>query len=159
MVVKTTYRRRYVRAYYQMRIGFLRSTVYYTGDKVGVPHALKANRRMNNNNNIPKTSRYIRNLSLNKIPNTRRRYTVIAKGFKTQQQMLAAYTVEIASLKEELARLKRGKKRKAIPNPNRRFISLGEALAAREDIPEKGSEKSAIIVESNSAEEPVSEVE
>ena len=49
MVVKTTYRRRYVRAYYQMRTGFLRSTVYCTGDKVGVPHALKANRRMNNN--------------------------------------------------------------------------------------------------------------
>src|SRR5208337_2489416 len=50
MVVKTTYRRRYVRAYHQMRTGFLRSTVYCTGDKVGVPHALKANRRMNNNN-------------------------------------------------------------------------------------------------------------
>ncbi len=50
MVVKKSYRRRYVRAYYQMRTGFLRSTVYCTGDRVGVPHALKANRRMNNNN-------------------------------------------------------------------------------------------------------------
>src|SRR5208337_4257328 len=50
MVVKTTYQRRYVRVYYQMRTGFLRSTVYCTGDKVGVPYALKANRRMNNNN-------------------------------------------------------------------------------------------------------------
>src|SRR5208337_3142413 len=49
MVVKTTYQRRYVRVYYQMRIGFLRSTVYCIGDKVGVPYALKANRRINNN--------------------------------------------------------------------------------------------------------------
>ena len=67
--------------------------------------------------------------------------------------------MEIASLKEELARLKRGKKRKAIPNPNRRFINLGEALAVRKDIPEKGSEKSAVIVESDSSEESVLEIE
>src|SRR5208337_1184285 len=59
MVVKTTYRRRYVRAYYQMRTGFLRSTVYCTGDKVGVPHALKANRRMNNNKYLRRSVRYL----------------------------------------------------------------------------------------------------
>ena len=29
-----------------------------------------------------------------------------------------------------MARLQRGKKRKAIPNPNRRFITLSKALAA-----------------------------
>ena len=33
----------------------------------------------------------------------------------------------------------RGKKRRAIPNPNRHFITLSEALAAGEAIPEVGS--------------------
>jgi hypothetical protein len=107
----------------------------------------------------PKTSRHIRDLGLNKSPSTRRRYTVIAKGFEAQQQTLASHAVEIASLKEELARLKRGKKRKVIPNPNRRFMSLSEALAAAEDIPEKGSEIKAVVVESDSSEESVSEAE
>jgi hypothetical protein len=107
----------------------------------------------------PKTSRHIRDLGLKKSPNTRRRYTMIAKGFETQQQTLASHAVEIASLKEELARLKRGKKRKAIPNPNRRFMSLSEALAVREDTPKKGSEKPVVVVESDSSEESVSETE
>jgi hypothetical protein len=47
-----------------------------------------------------------------------------------------------------VARLKRGKKRKAVPNPNRRFITLSEALAAGEAIPGiKKKEKEVILVE------------
>jgi hypothetical protein len=34
---------------------------------------------------IPKTSRHIRDLGINKTPNTRRRYTIIAKGFESQE--------------------------------------------------------------------------
>lgn len=67
--------------------------------------------------------------------------------------------MEITSLKEELAYLKREKKRKAIPNPNRYFISLSKALAAAEDIPKKESKINTIVVESDSLEESVSEAE
>ena len=56
--------------------------------------------------------------------------------------------MRIASLEEEVARLKRGKKRKAVPNPNRRFMTLSEALAAGEAIPGiKEKEKEVILVE------------
>jgi hypothetical protein len=66
-----------------------------------------------------KTSCQIRDFSKNKTPNTRRRYAVIAQGFAVQEQALVEHNVRIASLEEEVAQLKRGKKRKAIPNPNR----------------------------------------
>jgi hypothetical protein len=53
-----------------------------------------------------------------------------------------------ASLEEEVACLKRGKKRKAVLNPNRRFITLSEALAAGKAIPGiKEKEKEVILVE------------
>jgi hypothetical protein len=44
------------------------------------------------------------------------------------------YILRITSLKEELACLKRGKKRKAVLNPNKRFIALGKILAGKESI-------------------------
>jgi len=102
----------------------------------------------------PYNSRQIRDLSKNKTPTTRRRYAVIAKGFEAQQQELAAYTTKIAALEEEIARLKRGKKRKAIPNPNRRFIALCEALVGDKAIPEdRDKESISNVVDSDSEEE------
>jgi hypothetical protein len=58
------------------------------------------------------------------------------------------HTQGIASLEEELARLKRGKKRKAVSNPNRRFITLGETLAVGEAIPEGETQNESVVVES-----------
>jgi hypothetical protein len=107
----------------------------------------------------PYTSRQIRDLGKNKTPATRRRYAVIAKGFETQEQTLATHTVKIASLEEEVDRLKRGKKRKAIPNPNRRFMTLSEALAAGEAITEVADQVEPVVVDSDSEEEAVLEVE
>ncbi|KAL9566110.1 hypothetical protein ACKAV7_009728, partial [Fusarium commune] len=43
---------------------------------------------------------------------------------------------EVASLEEEVGRLSRGKKRKAIPNPNRKFMTLAEALVVGNTISE-----------------------
>src|SRR5580700_9252541 len=100
----------------------------------------------------PKTSRQIRDLSRNKTPTTRRRYAIIAKGFESQEQALAAHTIRITSLEEEVARLKRGRKRKAIPNPNRRFITLSEALATKEA---KGKGQLEHIIEDSDLEEEV----
>ncbi|OBS15673.1 hypothetical protein FPOA_13540 [Fusarium poae] len=108
---------------------------------------------------MPQTSRQIRDLGLNKTPKTRRRYNVIAKGFEAHQQTVAAHTQRIASLEEELARLKRGKKRKAVPNPNKRFMTLGETLAGKESIPEGATRYTPIGVEfiSSSEQESASE--
>ena len=58
-----------------------------------------------------------------------------------------------------MARLKRGKKRKAISNPNRRFITLSEALAAGEAIPEVGGQAEPVVVDSDSEEDVGSEIE
>ena len=107
----------------------------------------------------PKCSRHIRDLGKNKTPVTRRRYAVIAKGFEVQEQALAADAIRIASLEEEVARLKRGKKRKAVPNPNRRFMTLSEALAAGEAIPGiKEKEKEVILVEEEEEEAEGAEI-
>ena len=106
--------------------------------------------------NTPKCSRHIQDLGKNKTPATRRRYAVIAKGFEAQEQALAVHVTRVASLEEEVARLKRGKKRKAVPNPNRRFMALSEALAAGEAIPgikEKGNEVILVEEEEEEAEE------
>jgi hypothetical protein len=63
------------------------------------------------------------------------------------------HAIRITSLEEKLACLRRGKKRKAILNPNKRFITLSEVLAAREDILKKGSEKKPVIVNDSFLEE------
>ncbi|KAH7471284.1 hypothetical protein FOMA001_g13169 [Fusarium oxysporum f. sp. matthiolae] len=84
----------------------------------GSPRVTPEPRPYLGSDDTPQTSRQIRDLGLNKTPKTRRRYNVIAKGFEAHQQTVAAHTARIASLEEELARLKRGKKRKAVPNPN-----------------------------------------
>jgi hypothetical protein len=69
--------------------------------------------------------------------------------------------MRIGGLEEEVAHLKRGKKKRAIPNPNRRFISLSEALAQGEPIPENRSQVGAqidpIAIDSELEEEVVSE--
>ncbi|EWZ28486.1 hypothetical protein FOZG_17798 [Fusarium oxysporum Fo47] len=39
-------------------------------------------------------------------------------------------------MEEEVGRLSRGKKRKAIPNPNKKFMTLADALVAGETISE-----------------------
>ncbi|OBS16739.1 hypothetical protein FPOA_12679 [Fusarium poae] len=125
----------------------------------GSPRVTPEPRPYLGSDDTPQTSRQIRDLGLNKTPKTRRRYNVIAKGFEAHQQTVAAHTQRIASLEEELARLKRGKKRKAVPNPNKRFMTLGETLAGKESIPEGATRYTPIGVEfiSSSEQESASE--
>jgi hypothetical protein len=61
---------------------------------------------------------------------------VISKGFEAQESKTASLSSRIASLEEEVGRLSRGKKRKAIPNPNKKFMTLAEALVAGDTISE-----------------------
>ncbi|EGU86232.1 hypothetical protein FOXB_03254 [Fusarium oxysporum f. sp. conglutinans Fo5176] len=83
----------------------------------------------------------------------RRRYNLIDKGFEAQQQTVAAHIAGIASLEEELARLKRG------PNPNKRFMTLGETLASGEAMAEEETLNMPIVVEGGCSGEPESESE
>ncbi|KAL2888927.1 hypothetical protein HOO65_030428 [Ceratocystis lukuohia] len=105
----------------------------------------------------PKSSRHIRDLGLDKTPKTRRRYNVIAKGFEAQRQTLTGHAMRIAGLEEQLARPKRGKK--ALPNPNKRFMTLFKALAARNDTFQNEGEKKLVVVNGSSLEESGSESE
>ncbi|KAF4343118.1 hypothetical protein FBEOM_2940 [Fusarium beomiforme] len=125
----------------------------------GSPRATPEPRPYLGSDDTPQTSHQIRDLGLNKTPKTQRRYNVIAKGFEAQQQTVAAHTQRIASLEEELARLKRGKKRKAVPNPNKRFMTLGETLASKECIPERATRYMPVGVEFVSSSEQESESE
>ncbi|KAF4440562.1 hypothetical protein F53441_12267 [Fusarium austroafricanum] len=125
----------------------------------GSPRVTPEPRLYLGSDDTPQTSRQIRDLGLNKTPKTRRRYNVIAKGFEAHQQTVAAHTQRIASLEEELARLKRGKKRKAVPNPNKRFMTLGETLAGKESIPEGATRYMPVGVEFVSLSEQESESE
>ncbi|RKK07392.1 hypothetical protein BFJ65_g17598 [Fusarium oxysporum f. sp. cepae] len=97
--------------------------------------------------NTPKTSRHIRDLGKNKSPSTRRRYSVISKGFEAQESKIAFLSTRIASLEEEVGRLSRGKKRKAIPNPKKKFMRLAEALAAGDTIlePNEAIERANVV--------------
>jgi hypothetical protein len=69
-------------------------------------------------------------------PPTFNRYSVISRGFEAQESKIASLSSRVASLEEEVGRLSRGKKRKAIPNPNRKFMTLAEALVAGDAISE-----------------------
>jgi hypothetical protein len=65
--------------------------------------------------------------------------------------------MKIASLEEQLDRLNRWKKRKAVPNPNRRFITHSEALEARRANTEHGGEPGHGSVQSDMEEFVASE--
>ena len=67
-----------------------------------------------------------------KSPWSRRELNLIAKGIEAKGLEITTLRSRIACLEEEVARLTRAKKRKAIPNPNKRFMTLGEALASEE---------------------------
>ncbi|CZR49887.1 uncharacterized protein FPRO_16093 [Fusarium proliferatum ET1] len=67
---------------------------------------------------------------------TRRKYSKIAKGLEALEIKVAVQNAPIAGLEEQMAQVRRGRKRKVVPNPNRRFIALSENLAAREALPD-----------------------
>jgi hypothetical protein len=93
-------------------------------------------------------------MGINKSPTIRRRYGVIAKGFAQLEFQLSTKDGKIAALKAEVARLTKTRKRKAIPNPNKRFMLLWNALANGESVVKDENSIAPLAVE-----EPVEEVE
>ncbi|KAI8401267.1 hypothetical protein FOFC_18136 [Fusarium oxysporum] len=92
---------------------------------------------------MPKTSRQVREMAKHRSLPTRRKY-------------MAVQNERIAGLEVQVAQVRRGRKRKAVPNPNRRFMTLAEALAAGEGL--LGSKEVEIDVDVDGEVESVIEV-
>ncbi|RKK65530.1 hypothetical protein BFJ69_g16201 [Fusarium oxysporum] len=60
----------------------------------------------------------------------------IAKGLEALEMKEAVQNERIAGLEEQMAQVRQGTKRKMVPNPNRRFMTLTEALATGEALPD-----------------------
>jgi hypothetical protein len=60
---------------------------------------------------------------------------------------VAIQNARITGLEEQIAQVRRGKKRKAVPNPNRRFMALAEALATGEALPDSKEEEIEVDVD------------
>ncbi|RKK96805.1 hypothetical protein BFJ70_g17639 [Fusarium oxysporum] len=104
----------------------------------------------------PKTSRQVREMAKNRSRPTRQKYSKIAKGLEALEMKVAVQNARITGLEEQMAQLRRGKKRKAVPNPYRRFMALAEALATGEAIPD--SKEAEIEVDVDEEVESVIEV-
>ncbi|KAM5529114.1 transposase-like protein [Fusarium oxysporum f. sp. phaseoli] len=83
----------------------------------------------------PKTNRQVREMAKHRSRPTRRKYSKIAKGLEALEVKVPVQNARITGLEEQVSQVRRGKKRKAVPNPNRRFMALAEALAAGESLP------------------------
>jgi len=84
----------------------------------------------------PTTVRHIRDMAIRQDSSVKRLFSKVAKFTKNQQFIITTKDQKIAQLTEELDRLKRSKKRKTVPNPNRVFMTLGDLTASRDDIPQ-----------------------
>jgi uncharacterized coiled-coil protein SlyX len=73
-------------------------------------------------------------MARNRSRPTRRKYSKIAKGLEALEMKVAVQNARITGLEELMAQLRRGKKRKAVANANRRFMTLAEALASGETL-------------------------
>jgi hypothetical protein len=104
----------------------------------------------------PKTSRQVRDLAKHRSRPTRQKYSKIAKGLEALEMKVAVQNARITGLEEQMAQVQRGKKRKAVPNPNRRFMAVAEALTAGEVL--LGSKEVEIEVDVDEEVESVIEV-
>ncbi|EWZ28117.1 hypothetical protein FOZG_18184 [Fusarium oxysporum Fo47] len=84
----------------------------------------------------PKTSRQVREMAKHRSRPTRQKYSKIAKGLEGLEMKVAVQNARITGLEEQMAQVRRGKKRKAVPIPNRRFIGLVANLVAGEAFPD-----------------------
>ncbi|KAG6989434.1 Pogo transposable element with ZNF domain [Fusarium oxysporum f. sp. conglutinans] len=95
----------------------------------------------------PKTSRQVRDLAKHRSRPTRRKYSKIAKGLEALEMKVAVQNARITGLEEQVSQLRRGKKSKAVPNPNRRFMALSENLAAGEALPDSKEAEIEMVVD------------
>ncbi|KAM5528615.1 transposase [Fusarium oxysporum f. sp. phaseoli] len=95
----------------------------------------------------PKTSRQVREMAKHRSRPTRQKYSKIAKGLEALEMKVAVQNARITGLEEQMAQVRRGKKRKAVPNPNRRFMALSENIAAGEALPDSKEAEIDVVVD------------
>ncbi|KAF6525488.1 hypothetical protein HZS61_011283 [Fusarium oxysporum f. sp. conglutinans] len=126
-------------------------------DKEKVPERFKTpSPPQLHSDDTPKTSRQVRDLAKHRSRPTRRKYSKMAKGLEALEMKVAVQNARITGLEEQMAQVRRGKKRKAVPDPNRRFMALAETLTAGEALPD--SKKAEIEVDVDEKVESVIEV-
>jgi len=80
----------------------------------------------------PKTSREIRDMGKERSPHTRRLLASVAKGWEAKEFEIVSLKAQIEGLEAQLEKAGRGRKRKAIPNPNKRFMNIEAVLTSGE---------------------------
>jgi hypothetical protein len=100
-----------------------------------------------------KNSRQIWDYGKGKSPTTRRYYNTIAKGYEVLEFELANKNDKIAALEAEVARLTKTRKRRAVPNPNKKSMLVGEAIVAGQPNAENGDPINEPVVDEE-GEEP-----
>ena len=101
----------------------------------------------------PINSRQILDLAIGSTPARRLLFRKVAKAFDHKAIELVEAKRTIRRLEQEVERLQRKKTRKKIPNPNQRFITIGEALASGATIPEDGRDQGPLVIDSTSEED------
>ncbi|RYP12900.1 hypothetical protein DL765_007116 [Monosporascus sp. GIB2] len=82
----------------------------------------------------PTNSRQTGDLAVGRSPRSRNALRNISKAFETKEAESAIMKRRVEELEARLEVLERPRKRRAIPNPNKRFTTISEALAKGEDI-------------------------
>lgn len=111
-------------------------------DKEKTPEPIVADEEHFDDDFTPTTSRQIRDMGIGRSPHTRSRFNKAAKAYDNQNTEIAFRDRRIEELETRIERLQ-PKKRRAIPNPNRRFQDLAEILSNGQGIPTEKPQQQA----------------
>lgn len=100
----------------------------------------------------PTNARQIMDLARDSDPRNRLLFRKVAKAFGNKALELIEAKKSIEALEETLQRLQRGRKRKKIPNPNKRFMMIGETLGNGQAIATISGTEGPLVVASESEE-------
>ena len=100
----------------------------------------------------PKNARNLRQLGYESTPSTRRLFYQTAKAFEHREMDLVAAQQRIEVLEAQLEKALRGKKRKAIPNPNKRFMTIAGHVSDKPEVDISAGISDEIVVAGGGAE-------
>lgn len=101
-------------------------------DREGTPEPGSGNESTPEDQRAPTTARQIMDMGKNESPAIRLKLRKVAQAFHKQLIEMVMRDQKIATLEAEIERL-RPKKRRKVPNPNRKFMKISEILASGGD--------------------------
>ncbi|EGU73295.1 hypothetical protein FOXB_16195 [Fusarium oxysporum f. sp. conglutinans Fo5176] len=126
----------FVRAYAKAREAGSNASGNSTGQRKVVERFKPPSPPQLHSDDTPKTGRQVRDLATHRSRPTRKKYSKIAKGLEALEMKVAVQNGRITGLEEQMAQVRRGKKRKAVPNANRLSMALSETLANEKTLPD-----------------------